>query len=70
MYNLHQEHHFEFAICEHLGQNGCLYAEGDAAGVVATTLRDPINLGCQVGNFVRVTSRSFWSSAFGTVAVG
>ncbi len=31
MYNLHQEHHFEFAICEHLGQNGWHYAEGDAA---------------------------------------
>lgn len=31
MYNLHQEHHFEFAICEHLGQNGWFYAEGDAA---------------------------------------
>ena len=31
MYNLHQEHHFEFAICQHLGANGWLYAEGDAA---------------------------------------
>lgn len=31
MYNLHQEHHFEFAICEHLGLHGWLYAEGDAA---------------------------------------
>jgi type I restriction enzyme, R subunit len=31
MSNLHQEHHFEFAICNHLGQNGWLYAEGDAA---------------------------------------
>ena len=31
MYNLHQEHHFEFAICQHLGDNGWLYAEGDAA---------------------------------------
>ena len=31
MYNLHQEHHFEFAICQHLGNNGWLYAEGDAA---------------------------------------
>jgi type I restriction enzyme R subunit len=32
MYNLHQEHHFEAAICNHLGENGWLYAEGDAAG--------------------------------------
>lgn len=31
MSNLHQEHHFESAICAHLGQNGWLYAEGDAA---------------------------------------
>ena len=31
MSNLHQEHHFEAAICNHLGQNGWLYAEGDAA---------------------------------------
>lgn len=30
MYNLHQEHHFEAAICQHLGENGWLYAEGDA----------------------------------------
>ena len=30
MFNLHQEHHFESAICSHLGQNGWLYAEGDA----------------------------------------
>jgi type I restriction enzyme, R subunit len=29
--DLHQEHHFEFAICDHLGRNGWLYAEGDAA---------------------------------------
>lgn len=29
--NLHQEHHFESAICNHLGQHGWLYAEGDAA---------------------------------------
>lgn len=29
--NLHQEHHFERAICEHLAANGWLYAEGDAA---------------------------------------
>jgi type I restriction enzyme R subunit len=29
--NLHQEHHFESAICEHLGRHGWLYAEGDAA---------------------------------------
>ena len=31
MSTLHQEHHFESAICEHLGQNGWLYADGDAA---------------------------------------
>ena len=31
MSDLHQEHHFESAICEHLGQNGWLYADGDAA---------------------------------------
>ena len=31
MYELHQEHHFEFAICDHLGRHGWLYAEGDAA---------------------------------------
>lgn len=31
MSNLHQEHHFEAAICNHLGQNGWLYAEGDTA---------------------------------------
>ncbi len=30
MYELHQEHHFEFAICDHLGRHGWLYAEGDA----------------------------------------
>jgi type I restriction enzyme, R subunit len=29
--NLHQEHHFEREICEHLAANGWLYAEGDAA---------------------------------------
>ncbi len=29
--NLHREHHFEREICEHLGRNGWLYAEGDAA---------------------------------------
>ncbi|MDA3913862.1 DEAD/DEAH box helicase family protein [Oleiagrimonas sp.] len=31
MSNLHQEHHFEQAICGHLGADGWLYAEGDAA---------------------------------------
>ncbi|MBY4793920.1 type I restriction endonuclease subunit R [Burkholderia multivorans] len=31
MSNLHQEHHFETAICEHLAQHGWLYAQGDAA---------------------------------------
>lgn len=30
--NLHQEHHFEKEICQHLAANGWLYAEGDAAG--------------------------------------
>ena len=30
--NLHQEHHFEREICQHLAANGWLYAEGDAAG--------------------------------------
>ena len=29
--NLHQEHHFEREICQHLAGNGWLYAEGDAA---------------------------------------
>lgn len=29
--NLHQEHHFETEICQHLGANGWLYAESDAA---------------------------------------
>ena len=29
--NLHREHHFEREICEHLGRNGWLYTEGDAA---------------------------------------
>ncbi|MFC5460165.1 type I restriction endonuclease subunit R [Massilia niabensis] len=29
--NLHQEHHFEEEICQHLGASGWLYAEGDAA---------------------------------------
>ncbi|MFC5576762.1 type I restriction endonuclease subunit R [Lysobacter niabensis] len=29
--NLHQEHHFEREICEHLAAHGWLYAEGDAA---------------------------------------
>ncbi|SIP87726.1 type I restriction enzyme, R subunit [Aromatoleum tolulyticum] len=29
--NLHQEIHFESAICEHLGGHGWLYVEGDAA---------------------------------------
>lgn len=29
--NLHQEHHFEREICEHLAANGWLYADGDAA---------------------------------------
>lgn len=29
--NLHQEHHFETEICNHLAANGWLYAEGDAA---------------------------------------
>ena len=31
MPGLHQEHHFETAICDHLSQHGWLYAEGDAA---------------------------------------
>jgi len=31
MPSLHQEVHFESAICEHLGRHGWLYAEGDAA---------------------------------------
>ena len=31
--NLHREHHFERAICEHLAANGWLHAEGDAAHV-------------------------------------
>ena len=31
MSTLHQEHHFESAICEHLGRHGWLYSEGDAA---------------------------------------
>ncbi len=31
MSNLHQEHQFEAAICQHLGANGWLYTEGDAA---------------------------------------
>lgn len=31
MSSLHQEHHFESAICEHLAQHGWFYAEGDAA---------------------------------------
>lgn len=31
MMNLHQEHHFETEICQHLAANGWLYAEGDAA---------------------------------------
>jgi len=30
--NLHQEHHFEREICEHLAAHGWWYAEGDAAG--------------------------------------
>jgi type I restriction enzyme R subunit len=29
--NLHQEHHFEREICEHLAAHGWLYADGDAA---------------------------------------
>jgi type I restriction enzyme R subunit len=29
--DLHQEHHFEAAICESLAAQGWLYAEGDAA---------------------------------------
>ncbi|PRF31906.1 type I restriction endonuclease subunit R [Burkholderia multivorans] len=31
MSNLHQEHHFETAICEHLAQHGWLYEQSDAA---------------------------------------
>ena len=31
MSTLHQEHHFESAICDHLARHGWLYAEGDAA---------------------------------------
>ncbi|ONT92226.1 type I restriction endonuclease subunit R [Burkholderia cenocepacia] len=31
MSDLHQEHHFETAICEHLAQHGWLYEQGDAA---------------------------------------
>jgi hypothetical protein len=31
VYAIHQEHHFESAICEHLSQHGWRYAEGDAA---------------------------------------
>lgn len=30
MSDLHQEHHFESEICQHLAANGWLYAEGDA----------------------------------------
>lgn len=29
--NLHQEHHFETEICNHLATNGWLYADGDSA---------------------------------------
>lgn len=29
--NLHQEHHFEAEICQHLAANGWLYADGDSA---------------------------------------
>ncbi|WP_458070526.1 hypothetical protein [Rhodanobacter sp. BL-MT-08] len=29
--NLHREHHFEQAICDHLAAHGWLYADGDAA---------------------------------------
>jgi type I restriction enzyme R subunit len=29
--NLHQEHHFEHEICQHLAAHGWLYADGDAA---------------------------------------
>jgi type I restriction enzyme R subunit len=31
MPSLHQEHHFEAEICQHLAANGWLYADGDAA---------------------------------------
>lgn len=31
MSDLHQEHHFETAICEHLAQHGWLYEQSDAA---------------------------------------
>ncbi|MBI4742893.1 MAG: type I restriction endonuclease subunit R, partial [Betaproteobacteria bacterium] len=31
MSDLHQEHHFEATICQHLAANGWRYAEGDAA---------------------------------------
>ncbi|WP_433704173.1 type I restriction endonuclease subunit R [Paraburkholderia sacchari] len=31
MSDLHQEHHFETAICEHLTKHGWLYEQGDAA---------------------------------------
>lgn len=31
MSDLHQEHHFETAICEHLARHGWLYEQGDAA---------------------------------------
>lgn len=31
MSNLHHEHHFETAICEHLGQHGWLYEQSDAS---------------------------------------
>jgi type I restriction enzyme, R subunit len=30
-HDLHQEHHFETEICQHLAQHGWLYADGDAA---------------------------------------
>jgi type I restriction enzyme R subunit len=35
--NLHQEHHFEAEICQHLSDNGWLYAKGDAALYDRTT---------------------------------
>lgn len=42
--SLHQELSFETEICEHLGANGWLYAEGDAAAYDRTRALFPMDV--------------------------
>jgi type I restriction enzyme, R subunit len=42
--SIHQESSFETEICQHLSENGWLYAEGDAAGYDRKRALYPLDL--------------------------